>query len=74
MSTRLDPGRDTLIVENTPIDYLDFASPLPGLGSKIGFDATHKWPGETDRVWGKAITMSKEVKEKIDTLWNQFNL
>lgn len=71
MSTRMDPARDTMMVENTPIDYLDFASPVSGLGSKIGFDATNKWPGETTREWGKPITMSKEVKEKIDSIWDQ---
>jgi len=69
MTTRMDPARDTVIIENTPIDYLDFASPVSGLGSKIGFDATHKWPGETNREWGKTISMSEKVKARIDTLW-----
>jgi 4-hydroxy-3-polyprenylbenzoate decarboxylase len=69
MSTRMDPARDTLVVENTPIDYLDFASPHPSLGGKIGFDATNKWPGETTRQWGKPIEMSEEVKARVDALW-----
>jgi 4-hydroxy-3-polyprenylbenzoate decarboxylase len=59
-----------VIIENTPIDYLDFASPVAGLGSKMGFDATHKWPAETSRVWGEPITMSAEVKARIDSLWD----
>jgi 4-hydroxy-3-polyprenylbenzoate decarboxylase len=71
MTTRMDPVRDTLLIENTPIDYLDFASPISGLGSKIGLDATHKWPGETQRGWGKPIGMSRAVKNKIDELWSQ---
>ncbi|RMH34745.1 MAG: 4-hydroxy-3-polyprenylbenzoate decarboxylase, partial [Gammaproteobacteria bacterium] len=62
ITTRMDPARDTVIIENTPIDYLDFASPVAGLGSKMGLDATHKWPGETQREWGRAIEMSEEVK------------
>ena len=62
MTTRMDPARDTLVVENTPIDYLDFASPQPSLGGKLGLDATNKWPGETNRAWGKPIAMSEEVK------------
>lgn len=70
MTTRMDPARDTVIIENTPIDYLDFASPVSGLGSKMGFDATHKWPGETSRAWGETIEMSPEVKSRIDTLWD----
>lgn len=71
MTTRVDPVRDTLIVENTPIDYLDFASPVSGLGSKMGLDATNKWPGETTREWGRVITMDAAVKAKIDHLWQQ---
>lgn len=74
MTTRMDPHRDTVIIENTPIDYLDFASPVAGLGSKMGFDATHKWPGETTRVWGHAIEMSSEVKSRIDSLWDKLFL
>lgn len=74
MTTRVDPGRDVLIVENTPIDYLDFASPVSGLGSKLGMDATHKWHGETQREWGTPISMSTEVKERIDRIWTQLGL
>ena len=74
MTTRMDPARDTLIVENTPIDYLDFASPVSGLGGKIGFDATNKWPGETTREWGRPIQMSDEVKRRVDELWQQLGL
>jgi 4-hydroxy-3-polyprenylbenzoate decarboxylase len=69
MTTRMDPARDITVLENTPIDYLDFASPVAGLGSKIGFDATNKWPGETTREWGVPIDMSEEIKAKIDHLW-----
>lgn len=69
MTTRMDPTRDTTLVDNTPIDYLDFASPVSGLGSKMGLDATSKWPGETDREWGRPISMSDEVKERVDSLW-----
>lgn len=69
MTTRMDPARDTVIIENTPIDYLDFASPVSGLGSKMGFDATNKWPGETNREWGKPIEMSAAVKQRVDTIW-----
>ncbi len=74
LTTRVDPVRDTVILENTPIDYLDFASPVAGLGGKIGFDATNKLPGETRREWGRPITMSKEVKQRIDMLWQDLNL
>jgi 4-hydroxy-3-polyprenylbenzoate decarboxylase len=69
VTTRMDPARDTVIVDNTPIDYLDFASPVAGLGSKIGLDATSKWPGETSRRWGRKITMSDDVRARIDRLW-----
>ncbi len=71
ITTRVDPARDTLIVENTPIDYLDFASPISGLGGKMGLDATHKWPGETTREWGRTIAMDPAVKARIDELWQQ---
>ncbi len=71
ISTRMDPARDTVIIENTPIDYLDFASPTSGLGSKIGFDATNKWPAETQRIWGKAIQRDAAVKQRVDQLWQQ---
>ena len=74
MTTRMDPGRDTTIIENTPIDYLDFASPVSGLGSKMGFDATNKWQGETDREWGKPIVMTEEVKKRVDDLWDDLGL
>ncbi|MGB0723141.1 MAG: 4-hydroxy-3-polyprenylbenzoate decarboxylase [Gammaproteobacteria bacterium] len=74
MTTRMDPGRDTTIVENTPIDYLDFASPVSGLGGKIGFDATNKMPGETDREWGEPIRMSDEVKARVDELWESLGI
>ncbi len=70
ITTRMDPARDLTILENTPIDYLDFASPVSGLGSKVGFDATNKWPGETNREWGEPIEMSKDVKKKIDNMWD----
>ncbi|MEE8321035.1 MAG: 4-hydroxy-3-polyprenylbenzoate decarboxylase [Gammaproteobacteria bacterium] len=71
VSTRVDPGRDTTIIENTPIDYLDFASPVAGLGSKIGIDATNKWSGETQRQWGQPITMTDVVKKRVDEYWKQ---
>ena len=74
MTTRVDPSRDTTLIENTPIDYLDFASPVSGLGSKMGLDATNKWPGETTREWGKPIEMSVPVKLKIDELWSTLGL
>ncbi len=70
ITTRMDPARDLTILENTPIDYLDFASPVSGLGSKVGFDATNKWPGETNREWGRTITMSPEVVKKVDQMWD----
>ncbi|WP_295438304.1 4-hydroxy-3-polyprenylbenzoate decarboxylase [uncultured Thiodictyon sp.] len=69
MTTRMDPARDTVLIENTPIDYLDFASPVSGLGSKIGFDATNKWPGETTREWGQPIRMDDAVRERVDRIW-----
>jgi 4-hydroxy-3-polyprenylbenzoate decarboxylase len=74
ISTRVDPARDTLIAENTPIDYLDFASPVAGLGSKMGIDATHKWPGETARQWGRPIAMDPEVNKRVDALWKELSL
>jgi len=74
MTTRMDPARDTVIIENTPIDYLDFASPVSGLGSKIGFDATSKWPGETQRAWGTPIRMSDEVRRRVDTIWDELGI
>ncbi len=74
LTTRVDPARDTLLVDNTPIDYLDFASPVSGLGSKMGIDATNKWPGETRREWGTPIQMSDAVKQKVDALWPDLGL
>jgi 4-hydroxy-3-polyprenylbenzoate decarboxylase len=74
LSTRVDAARDTLIVENTPIDYLDFASPVAGLGSKMGIDATGKWPGETQRTWGRPIAMDAAVKRRVDALWKELGL
>lgn len=74
MTTRMDPVRDTTMVENTPIDYLDFASPVSGLGSKMGFDATNKWPGETTREWGEPIIMDAAVKAHIDDIWDELNI
>ncbi|MBZ0067311.1 MAG: 4-hydroxy-3-polyprenylbenzoate decarboxylase [Thiobacillus sp.] len=74
LTTRVDPARDTLLVENTPIDYLDFASPVSGLGSKMGIDATNKWPGETTREWGTPIVMDAAVKARVDALWKELNL
>ena len=74
LTTRVDAARDTLVAENTPIDYLDFASPVAGLGSKMGFDATNKWPGETSREWGVPIAMGDAVKQRVDDLWQQLGL
>jgi len=74
MTTRMDPRRDCTFVDNTPIDYLDFASPVAGLGSKVGMDATNKWPGETDREWGKPIAMSDSVKQRVDEIWEELGL
>lgn len=74
ITTRMDPARDTTLVENTPIDYLDFASPISGLGSKMGMDATNKWPGETDREWGEPIEMDQAVKDKVDAIWDELNI
>ncbi|KVW95615.1 4-hydroxy-3-polyprenylbenzoate decarboxylase [Thiobacillus denitrificans] len=74
LTTRVDPARDTLLVENTPIDYLDFASPVSGLGSKMGIDATNKWPGETSREWGTPIVMDTAVKARVDALWKDLGL
>ncbi len=74
ITTRVDPTRDTTLIDNTPIDYLDFASPVSGLGSKMGLDATNKWPGETTREWGEPIMMDDSVKQKIDTLWDSLGI
>ena len=74
ITTRMDPVRDTVLMENTPIDYLDFASPVSGMGSKMGFDATNKWEAETTRKWGTPIEMSAEVKNRVDQLWKELGL
>ena len=74
LTTRVDAARDTLIAENTPIDYLDFASPVASLGSKMGIDATNKWPGETTREWGRPIVMDEAVKQRVDLLWKDLGL
>ena len=74
ISTRMDPARDCTLIENTPIDYLDFASPVSGLGSKIGLDATGKWPGETQRQWGRPIVHDAGVKARIDALWDELGI
>lgn len=74
VSTRMDPARDITVIENTPIDYLDFASPVSGLGSKIGLDATDKWPGETTREWGRQIRMDQAVIDKVDSMWSTLGL
>ena len=74
LTTRVDAARDTLIAENTPIDYLDFASPVAALGSKMGIDATNKWPGETTRKWGRPIAMDEAVKRRVDEMWSELGL
>lgn len=74
MTTRMDPARDTVLIENTPIDYLDFASPVSGLGSKMGMDATNKWQGETTREWGTPIVMEQKVKDRVDVIWQDLGL
>ena len=74
ITTRMDPARDTVLIENTPIDYLDFASPVSGLGSKMGMDATNKMEGETQRTWGDTISMSDEVKARVDQMWEELGI
>jgi 4-hydroxy-3-polyprenylbenzoate decarboxylase len=74
ITTRMDASRDTMLVDNTPIDYLDFASPVAGLGSKMGLDATNKWPGETQREWGTPIIMDAQVKKRVDEMWGSLGL
>ncbi|MBL6696519.1 MAG: 4-hydroxy-3-polyprenylbenzoate decarboxylase [Luminiphilus sp.] len=74
MTTRMDPRRDCVFIDNTPIDYLDFASPVAGLGSKVGMDATHKWEGESEREWGTAIAMSPDVKTRVDAMWDSLGI
>jgi 4-hydroxy-3-polyprenylbenzoate decarboxylase len=74
ITTRVDPVRDTLLVENTPIDYLDFASPISGLGGKMGLDATNKFPGETNREWGTPIVMDDAIKQRVDAIWGELGI
>jgi 4-hydroxy-3-polyprenylbenzoate decarboxylase len=74
ITTRMDPARDLTLIDNTPIDYLDFASPVSGLGSKAGFDATNKWPGETTREWGQPIAMDAAVKQRVDEMWESLGI
>ncbi|AOX99768.1 4-hydroxy-3-polyprenylbenzoate decarboxylase [Jeongeupia sp. USM3] len=74
ITTRMDPVRDTVLVENTPIDYLDFASPVSGLGGKMGLDATNKWPGETSREWGRVIERQPDVVARVDAIWTELGL
>jgi 4-hydroxy-3-polyprenylbenzoate decarboxylase len=74
VATRVDPARDSHLVRRTPIDYLDFASPTAGLGSKLGIDATNKWPTETRRDWGRPLTMSADVVQRADALWQQLQI
>ena len=74
ITTRMDPRRDTTFIDHSPIDYLDFASPVSGLGSKMGIDATNKWPGETDREWGTPIAMDAAVKARVDAIWSDLGI
>ncbi len=74
ITTRMDPIRDTVLIDNTPIDYLDFASPVSGLGSKMGMDATNKWPGETERRWGEGIAMDEQTKARVDAIWEELGI
>jgi len=74
MTTRVDPARDVMMVSNTPIDYLDFASPVSGVGSKMGIDATNKWPGETNREWGRPIVKDEKVTQRIDEIWDSLGI
>lgn len=74
ITTRMDPRRDCTFIDDSPIDYLDFASPVSGLGSKLGMDATNKWPGETTREWGEPIVMDAAVKERVDQMWEELGL
>jgi 4-hydroxy-3-polyprenylbenzoate decarboxylase len=71
VSTRVDPARDSLMVENTPVDYLDFSSPVPDLGSKLGLDATNKWPAETTRPWSRPIALDAAVERRVDDLYRR---
>ncbi|PJA38965.1 MAG: 3-octaprenyl-4-hydroxybenzoate decarboxylase, partial [Lysobacterales bacterium CG_4_9_14_3_um_filter_62_6] len=71
LSTKVDPARDLMLVENTPVDYLDFSSPVANLGSKLGLDATNKWPAETSRTWGLPIIADASIEARVDALWSQ---
>jgi 4-hydroxy-3-polyprenylbenzoate decarboxylase len=73
ITTRVDPVRDTTLVDQTPIDYLDFASPVSGLGGKMGLDATHKWPGETSRPWGRVIESDPALEARMTDLWSRLS-
>ncbi|MCF7967563.1 MAG: 4-hydroxy-3-polyprenylbenzoate decarboxylase [Methylococcaceae bacterium] len=74
ITTRMDPARDMTLIDNTPIDYLDFASPVSGMGSKAGFDATNKWPGETTREWGLPIVMDADIQKRVDAIWAELGI
>ena len=74
ISTRVDPVRDTVLIDHTPIDYLDFASPMSGLGGKMGLDATNKWVGETTREWGRPIVRDPHIVKKVDEIWSRLAL
>jgi 4-hydroxy-3-polyprenylbenzoate decarboxylase len=74
ITTRVDPARDTVIIDNTPIDYLDFASPVSGLGSKLGVDATNKWESETRRQWGRPMRMTAAVQHRVDEIWEELGI
>ena len=74
ITTRMDPTRDTVLIDNTPIDYLDFASPVSGLGSKMGLDATNKWQGETSREWGTVIKQDPAITARIDAMWSELGI
>ncbi|MFN7507627.1 MAG: 3-octaprenyl-4-hydroxybenzoate decarboxylase, partial [Limnobacter sp.] len=74
ITTRMDPVRDTVLIQNTPIDYLDFASPVSGLGGKMGLDATNKWPGETTREWGRSIQPDPNLDERVRELMSRLGL
>jgi 4-hydroxy-3-polyprenylbenzoate decarboxylase len=74
ITTRMDPARDMTLIDNTPIDYLDFASPVSGMGSKAGFDATNKWPGETTREWGLPIVMDADIRQRVDAIWAELGI
>ncbi|OHX18127.1 4-hydroxy-3-polyprenylbenzoate decarboxylase [Chromobacterium sphagni] len=74
ITTRMDPVRDTTLIDHTPIDYLDFASPISGLGGKMGLDATNKLPGETSREWGTPIVMDNTTRQRVDAIWSELGL